>query len=198
MQRKCLYYGTYVTLPLSIPKKMKTKSLIPLLTLSLFFSTTRAIYSISSSTHANTCPDQATNYFNIMNGMPQELYFSCHVTGDLHDVVVDDVDCLSWRVAVETNNVKDWEVIPATCIGYVASYMTKQQYDVDIKVVTKVAYDYAKSLKLQGDGKDIWVFDVGQTSISFLDYYSRPDVQFGYVHSCVCVCVYICTYICNY
>ncbi|KAG5523499.1 hypothetical protein RHGRI_035339 [Rhododendron griersonianum] len=35
------------------------------------------------------------------------------------------------------------------------------------------------NLTLAGDGKDIWVFDLDETALSELDYYSLPDVAFG-------------------
>ena len=42
-----------------------------------------------------------------------------------------------------------------------------------------VAFQYAKSLNLIGDGKDIWVFDIDETTLSNVPYYARPDVAFG-------------------
>ncbi|PIM98198.1 Acid phosphatase [Handroanthus impetiginosus] len=57
--------------------------------------------------------------------------------------------------------------------------MLGKQYRHDCEVVADAAIEYAKSLKLAGDGKDIWVFDIDETTLSNLPYYARADVQFG-------------------
>ncbi|KAL0415162.1 UNVERIFIED_CONTAM: Acid phosphatase 1 [Sesamum latifolium] len=91
----------------------------------------------------------------------------------------EEVDCQSWQLAVETNNLQRWKLVPASCGEYVGQYMLGQQYSKDCDMVADVAIEYAKSLKLAGDGKEIWVFDVVETTLSNLPYYARPDVQFG-------------------
>lgn len=57
--------------------------------------------------------------------------------------------------------------------------MMGSQYRKDCLAVTSAAYDYIKSLSLNKDGKDVWVFDIDETSLSNLPYYARPSVGFG-------------------
>ncbi|KAL0319318.1 UNVERIFIED_CONTAM: Acid phosphatase 1 [Sesamum angustifolium] len=92
---------------------------------------------------------------------------------------MDELDCQSWQLAVETNNLQRWKLVPDSCEEYVGHYMLGQQYRNDCDMVADVAIEYAKSLKLAGDGKEIWVFDVDETALSNLPYYARSDVQFG-------------------
>lgn len=93
---------------------------------------------------------------------------------------ISGVDCLSWRFAVETNNLRGWTLVPEACEEYVGHYMLGRQYAKDCRVVVDAAIEYAKSLKINTDGKDIWVFDIDETSLSNLPYYARSDVAFGY------------------
>ncbi|XP_057977455.1 acid phosphatase 1-like isoform X2 [Malania oleifera] len=89
------------------------------------------------------------------------------------------VSCLSWRLGVETNNIRDWKLVPEVCEGYVGNYMLGHQYRKDCNAVAYAAVQYAKSIKPAGDGKDIWVFDIDETSLSNLPYFARSDVAFG-------------------
>ncbi|XP_026453270.1 acid phosphatase 1-like isoform X1 [Papaver somniferum] len=82
------------------------------------------------------------------------------------------LSCNSWRLAVETNNLRYWKTVPAECENYVGHYMLGLHYRQDSKYVTLEAAKYAKSIKLTGDGKDIWVFDIDETSLSDLPYYA--------------------------
>ncbi|XP_073066094.1 acid phosphatase 1-like [Primulina eburnea] len=93
--------------------------------------------------------------------------------------LVKGVDCLSWRLAVETNNLRNWRLVQDSCEKYVGNYMLGKQYRRDCKAVADAALEYARSLNLTGDGKDIWVFDIDETTLSNLPYYARTDVQFG-------------------
>ncbi|KAF2323485.1 hypothetical protein P3X46_011071 [Hevea brasiliensis] len=86
---------------------------------------------------------------------------------------VPGVTCLSWRLGVETNNIIGWKTVPAECEGYVGHYMLGQQYRADSKAITDEAFLYAQSLKPDGDGKDIWVFDIDETALSNLPYYAE-------------------------
>ncbi|GAV75922.1 LOW QUALITY PROTEIN: PPR domain-containing protein/Acid_phosphat_B domain-containing protein/PPR_1 domain-containing protein/PPR_2 domain-containing protein [Cephalotus follicularis] len=86
---------------------------------------------------------------------------------------VAQVSCLSWRFAVETNNIRGWSTVPHECEGYVGHYMLGDQYREDSKEVLNEAFLYAQSLKLAGDGKYIWVFDIDETSLSNLPYYAE-------------------------
>ncbi|KAJ8756178.1 hypothetical protein K2173_024725 [Erythroxylum novogranatense] len=84
---------------------------------------------------------------------------------------VQGINCLSWRLGVETNNVVKWVTIPKQCAGYVGHYMLGQQYRDDSMAVTGVAISYVESVELAGDGKDMWVFDVDETTLSNLPYF---------------------------
>ncbi|CAN4100128.1 unnamed protein product [Withania somnifera] len=92
---------------------------------------------------------------------------------------VPQLDCLSWRLAVETNNLQNWKLVPKQCTNYLGYYMLGKQYRHDCEFVAKEAIEYAKGLKLDGDGKDVWVFDIDETTLSNAPYYARSDVAFG-------------------
>lgn len=91
----------------------------------------------------------------------------------------NNLNCLSWRLAIETNNIQGWTHIPETCIDYVSNYMLGNQYYDDCDLVVAEAYKYAKGLNLTGDGKDIWVFDVDDTALSNIPFYAGDDFAFG-------------------
>ncbi|KAG2728921.1 hypothetical protein I3843_01G221800 [Carya illinoinensis] len=86
---------------------------------------------------------------------------------------VPNVSCLSWRLGVETHNIIGWSTVPKECEGYVGHYMLGYQYRSDSKVVANQALLYAQSLDLAGDGKDVWIFDVDETTLSNLPYYAE-------------------------
>ncbi|MCE3216217.1 hypothetical protein HAX54_005510, partial [Datura stramonium] len=44
-----------------------------------------------------------------------------------------------WRLAVETNNLKDWKLVPSVCENYVGHYMLGKQYRRDCEFVAKEA-----------------------------------------------------------
>jgi hypothetical protein len=89
------------------------------------------------------------------------------------------VSCDSWRLAVEAHNKRDWRTVPADCEGYVGHYMLGGHYRRDSRVVVDEAIAYAEGLKLGGGGKEVWVFDIDETSLSNLPYYATHG--FGYV-----------------
>ncbi|KAL6977611.1 Sigma1B-adaptin [Sarracenia purpurea var. burkii] len=89
--------------------------------------------------------------------------------GDSEDEI--RLKCTSWRFAVETNNLSPWKTIPNECADYVKDYMMGRAYRMDLDRVSKEAGEYAKSVKLNEDGKDVWVFDVDETLLSNLPYY---------------------------
>ncbi|CAL4910000.1 unnamed protein product [Urochloa decumbens] len=89
------------------------------------------------------------------------------------------VPCDSWRLAVEAYNMRDWRTVPASCEGYVGNYMLGGHYRRDSAVVVDEAVAYAEGLKLGGKGKEVWVFDIDETSLSNLPYYATHG--FGYV-----------------
>ncbi|KDP22459.1 hypothetical protein JCGZ_26290 [Jatropha curcas] len=82
------------------------------------------------------------------------------------------LQCTSWRFAVEANNLNPWKTIPQDCAEYVRNYMMGRGYQVDLERVSNEAGVYAKSVQLNEDGKDAWVFDVDETLLSNLPYYT--------------------------
>lgn len=88
-------------------------------------------------------------------------------------------ECRRWRVGVEDIDVIPWKTIPRECGDYVEEYMGGRGYEVDLQRVSEDARIYATSLNLSQDGKDAWVFDVDETLLSNLPYYSQHG--YGYV-----------------
>ncbi|KAL1125202.1 hypothetical protein V6Z11_A13G028000 [Gossypium hirsutum] len=86
---------------------------------------------------------------------------------------IPGLSCLSWRLAVETNNIIGWKTVPEECEEYVGHYMLRKQYRKDSRAVAKEAFLYAQSLKLAGDGKDIWIFYIDETTLSNSPYYAQ-------------------------
>ncbi|KAK6121922.1 hypothetical protein DH2020_044347 [Rehmannia glutinosa] len=82
------------------------------------------------------------------------------------------LQCTSWRVAVEANNLSPWKKIPEECGDYVRDYMTQKGYEIDLQRVCNEAGIYAKSVNMSGDGKIAWIFDVDETLLSNLPYYA--------------------------
>ena len=93
------------------------------------------------------------------------------------------VPCDSWRLAVEAYNKRDWKTVPADCEGYVGHYMLGGHYRQDSRVVVDEAVAYAEGLKLGGGGREVWVFDIDETSLSNLPYYATHG--FGYARAYV-------------
>ncbi|XP_030526455.1 acid phosphatase 1-like [Rhodamnia argentea] len=105
-------------------------------------------------------------------GIPHEIHPLRPRSGSAGELL-RGVSCLSWRLGVETNNIKSWSTVPRECEGYVGHYMLGHQYREDSEVVAREAVLYATSLKLAGDGKDVWVLDIDETSLSNLPYYAK-------------------------
>ncbi|KAF5793342.1 putative Acid phosphatase [Helianthus annuus] len=91
--------------------------------------------------------------------------------------------CLSWRVGVEANNIRAWTQVPTKCVDYIGSYMTGSQYRQDCNLVCNEAYNYAKRLNLTNDGKDVWVFDVDDTILSNIPYFSAENNWQGVINT---------------
>lgn len=89
------------------------------------------------------------------------------------DLVEDDTraTCGSFFYNSQVNNDQGWTVVPAECVDGVGEYMEGFQYNVDTEGVTQAALNFLKSLKPEGDGKDVVVFDIDETSLSNLPYY---------------------------
>ncbi|CAL0308739.1 unnamed protein product [Lupinus luteus] len=86
---------------------------------------------------------------------------------------INGITCSSWRLGVEAHNIIEWKTIPQECEGYVGNYVLGVEYRQDSKAVNREAYFYARSLDLIKDGKNIWVFDVDETTLSNLPYYAN-------------------------
>lgn len=85
--------------------------------------------------------------------------------------------CLSWRLAVEANNVGAWRTVPTQCLRYIENYMTGGQYHHDLNFIVEQINSYVDAIDLSADGLDAWIFDVDDTCISNLFYYQEK--QFG-------------------
>lgn len=120
----------------------------------------------------------ATNYSLAESG-PSLIHMLRPRTISAGDHHLAGVNCQSWRLAVETNNIVGWKLVPEACEEYIGNYMLGKQYREDCNAVAAAAYQYAKNLTLVGDGKDVWVFDIDETTLSNLPYYARSDVAFG-------------------
>ncbi|CAN0877054.1 Acid phosphatase 1 [Linum grandiflorum] len=83
-----------------------------------------------------------------------------------------NLQCDSWRIAGEANNLNPWKTVPEECQDYVKGYVTGRGYVADLERVSDEAAAYAKGLQ-NGDGMDVWVFDVDETLLSNLPYYAR-------------------------
>ncbi|KAJ4851548.1 hypothetical protein Tsubulata_041803 [Turnera subulata] len=51
--------------------------------------------------------------------------------------------------------------------------MSGHQYRNDSRIVTREAIKYVKGLNLSGNGKDAWVFDIDETTLSNLPFYAK-------------------------
>ncbi|CAM8893030.1 hypothetical protein QQ045_026518 [Rhodiola kirilowii] len=85
--------------------------------------------------------------------------------------------CLSWRLAVEANNVRAWRTVPTQCLRHVESYMVGGQYEKDLELIMGQVASFTDEIVLSDDGLDAWIFDVDDTCISNLKYYTRK--RFG-------------------
>lgn len=63
--------------------------------------------------------------------------------------------------------------MPAECVGLVGAYMEGPQFKADSLGLSQAAETFLKSLKPEGDGKDVVVFDIDETSLSNLPYYRK-------------------------
>lgn len=84
-----------------------------------------------------------------------------------------ELQCTSWRFAVEANNLNPWKNVPAECAGYVREYMNGKGYGLDLERASREAAAYARGVEIRSDGLDVWVFDVDETLLSNLPYYAE-------------------------
>lgn len=73
---------------------------------------------------------------------------------------------------METNDAGEWRSIPARCIEFVKDYITGERYRSDLEVVAENSLEFVKNVKMVGDGKDAWVFDIDETLLSNVPYYA--------------------------
>ena len=98
----------------------------------------------------------------------------------------------SWRLSVESGNLKGWDVVPSNCVGYVKKYMMPTGlYWEESKVAALIIIEYAKTLKLAGDGKDAWVFDIDETLLSNIPYYHQHEYGYYCTHWPLSLCLHI-------
>ncbi|PWA48576.1 Acid phosphatase (Class B) [Artemisia annua] len=79
--------------------------------------------------------------------------------------------CLSWRLAVETNNIKGWRTVPIQCLRHVEAYILGGQYDSDLNLIVDQISSYIDAIDVSDDGLDAWVLDVDDTCLSNIFYY---------------------------
>lgn len=80
--------------------------------------------------------------------------------------------CLSWRLAVEANNVRAWRTVPIQCLLYLETYMIGGQYERDVEFIVGEILSYVNGgIVLSEDGKDAWILDVDDTCLSNVLYY---------------------------
>ncbi|XP_050231799.1 acid phosphatase 1-like [Mercurialis annua] len=87
------------------------------------------------------------------------------------------VNCLSWRVANEANNIIGWWKVPKGCEGYVKEYLLGYGYRSDSKVVIDEAINYVETLGLPEDGRSIWIFDIDETVLSNVHYFIEHELS---------------------
>ncbi|KAE9600759.1 hypothetical protein Lal_00011216 [Lupinus albus] len=97
--------------------------------------------------------------------------------GDSHHDNKEDSYGLSWRLAVETNNVRGWKTVPHKCYKHVEKYMSGGQYELDLKLIVDQIIEYASQISVASDGFDAWILDVDDTCISNISYYKA--MRFG-------------------
>ncbi|XP_057473578.1 acid phosphatase 1-like [Actinidia eriantha] len=84
--------------------------------------------------------------------------------------------CESWRINVELNNIRAFEVVPEECIDHIGKYMTSSQYKADSERAIEESALYLSSFcTFVGDGKDAWIFDVDDTLLSNLPYFKKHN-----------------------
>ncbi|XP_015572840.1 stem 31 kDa glycoprotein-like [Ricinus communis] len=87
------------------------------------------------------------------------------------------VNCASWHLGIEANNIFEWWTTPKECKEYVKNYMLGYQYRSDSKAVISEAINYVGTLHFPKDGRSIWVFDIDETVLSNLRYFTDKDLS---------------------
>ncbi|KAL3532555.1 hypothetical protein ACH5RR_006076 [Cinchona calisaya] len=84
----------------------------------------------------------------------------------------DNQYCDSWKFTVETNDAAPWTRVPSRCAAFVKDYITGDRYRSDSEAVADQSLAFAKTVKISGNGKDAWVFDIDETLLSNVPYYA--------------------------
>lgn len=125
-----------------------------------------------STFHAR--PNQNLNPIKLISERPNTQTLVKHL-GDWDDDFEDIVNCQAWFWGSETNNIMYWETIPEWCVDFVKDYMNGQ-YKKDVQtlfiVMSTYIIDYEKYDR--NYEKDVVVFDLMDTLLSTLPYYSLP------------------------
>ncbi|KAI5348164.1 hypothetical protein L3X38_001051 [Prunus dulcis] len=75
---------------------------------------------------------------------------------------------------VELHNIREFQVVPEECVGYIGKYVTSTQYKVHSERAIEEAIVYlSTSCNLENDGKDAWIFDIDETLLSTVPYYKK-------------------------
>lgn len=86
--------------------------------------------------------------------------------------------CLSWRTAVEADNIRGWRTVPAQCLRHVQTYMIGGQYEWDLSLIVDNIINYINlEITPANDGLDAWILDVDDTCLSNIFYYQAK--RFG-------------------
>ncbi|KAA8548872.1 hypothetical protein F0562_000556 [Nyssa sinensis] len=82
--------------------------------------------------------------------------------------------CESWRMNVELNNIREFEVVPDECVDYIGKYMTSTQYKVDSeRAIDECTVYLSTGCSLKKDGRDAWIFDIDDTLLSTVPYFKK-------------------------
>ncbi|KAF5939809.1 hypothetical protein HYC85_020976 [Camellia sinensis] len=82
--------------------------------------------------------------------------------------------CESWRMNVEMNNIRGFEVVSEEYIDFIGKYMTSSQYKADSERAIEESSLYLSSCcSFKGDGKDAWIFHIDDTLLSTLPYFKK-------------------------
>ncbi|KAL5796466.1 hypothetical protein ACOSQ2_001286 [Xanthoceras sorbifolium] len=106
--------------------------------------------------------------WNILNQLKRKTVTDSSTSSSLKNY------CESWRINVELNNIREFEVVPHECIDHIKKYMTSAQYNADSeRAIEEVSLYLTTCCSLQGDAKDAWIFDVDDTLLSTIPYYKK-------------------------
>ncbi|EEF46368.1 pentatricopeptide repeat-containing protein, putative [Ricinus communis] len=134
--------------------------------------------------HGNTATpasrSKSCNFFFLSTSLTS----SCQgvFTNQIHSVIPEAmqfsrVNCASWHLGIEANNIFEWWTTPKECKEYVKNYMLGYQYRSDSKAVISEAINYVGTLHFPKDGRSIWVFDIDETVLSNLRYFTDKDLS---------------------